>query len=495
MAILTINANGGIIKKIDGWQISEDGTYATKTIESGSTYGELPMPAYDKFNFIGWIDSLGNIVTKDTTMPNEDITLYAKWRYVVYPSDYVNLKETLSEKNIINSVDGKEYEINNAQETTINQFSISPNVLDDLFLEKPYTGTTTKNAPNLSVNFGKYEAKSLIGIHWGYAYGRTETIFLVGSYEFTTEEVITDVESISCRFTLNYTKSDADAIIEENYNDFYRTSFFDLGSQFPLKNSQELSTNDFLEANQGVASYKTLFKTLKTYLGMPTRTEYCKPIIVNRTQSSTTIKIKYCFRVWAGRSISQTESEVLCVNSIDIETFANTVDKIESPFFYQDNENKTSRNYDLETNELFQIKKFNLASVDSDTEGTYYIKTKEGYSQVLLPDEYDETLVYYSYDYMPEQERLSYKTYEKIIDAYDTDRRIITFELLNPIKMVINDSDKYTRGDNMARYLDADDEFSIYNEHNEYIGDFKVIQCNPIWDGAYHKIITAMILQ
>ena len=295
-------------------------------------------------------------------------------------------------------------------------------------------------------------------------WARTETLYFSGSYEFTTEEVIVDENSISCSFNINYTKSNAYSLNNNIYNVRTKTQFFGYSGQFPMLQNEgddNLITNEFLPAQQGNAIVKLLWGRAEAIAPMPPIREYCEAKIINKTVSSTTIRVSYRFKIWAGWTTdNQKNNTVLSVNNITINTVAHTVDTNEVPFSYQTDLVDVEKKYELETNELFQI------------------QSSE-----------------------PIEDRLSYQTYEKIVSAYDTDRRVITFTLLNPIKVEINDATKYEIGETKERYIDVDDEFSIKDEHSEWILNnsggiavFKVIQCNPTWNGFYQKRITAIML-
>lgn len=383
--------------------------------------------------------------------------------FIIEPSDYVDLDETLSDKNIINTIDGKEYVITKIEGTQLDTRSINPETTSKIFSSSPFTNDTAKYNGNLIV----YSNLATAG-NWLFEadrdWARSETLYFSGSYEFTTEEVIVDENSISCSFNINYTKSKAGNLYNDMYNVMNRTQFFGHLFQFPhivQEGDDNLSTNEFLPAQQGTAIAQFLWAKAEAVAPMPSAREYCEAKIINKTASSTTIRVSYRFKIWAGWTTdNQQNNTVLSVNNITINTVANTVDTDEVHFSYQTDLVDVEKKYELETNELFQVQ-----STD------------------------------------PIEDRLSYQTYEKITSSYDTDRRIITFTLLNPIKVEINDATKYEIGETKERYIDVDDEFNIKDEHSEWILNnaggiavFKVIQCNPIWNGSYQKRITAIML-
>lgn len=380
--------------------------------------------------------------------------------FEIHPKDYTDLSETLSEKNVINTIYGKEYVVTNLSETQLNEIIINPETPSQIF--STYNGVRwldAKNNTNIRANFKDAWLKNIFGMTIDEGFPRAEALFFVGTHEFDTEEVLADIDSVACKFTINYTKSNTNSITAANQKTIAKTAFWDYPFQFPVleneyDNNLTLEENKFLPAEDGVEVVSALFRSETYVASAPYNQEYCKVDKVIKTSTGYHIKIKYCFRIWgAWTTDNNSNNKALSVNYINIKTVANTVDVEELPFEYQKNLTSTEREYELETNELFQT-----TLDDSD------------------------------------EEKLSYQTYEKIVNAYDTDRRIITFDLLNPLKAQINDGEKFEGGNEKVRYLDTDDEFNIYDEHNKFMGTFKVLQSNPIWDGAYHKRITAILV-
>lgn len=392
--------------------------------------------------------------------------------FIIFPKDYVDLNETLSEKNIINKIIGKEYLVTEISNTEIDRREINPNTLGELFNGEPYKYFNSKEinpvtSINNNISFIETHAKSYLSNLFGLitvsvARARTESLFKFGSYDIITNEVITDTDSVSCEFTLHCTKSKINETTEKTYNVPFRSSLF-INNEFPIE-QKEITFNTPIEVENATAKSVSLFSFVIPYnqsVAIPaTKTEGCTIKLKNQTDNNTTFNLDYLFKVWGAWVNGYTDDitikkdgYAICVNKIEIVTKANTVDTSEYSFSYKDRLTTSEKQYELETNELFQT---------------------------TLEE--------------PETDRLSYKTYKKIADAFSNDRRIITFDLLNPIKVKIDDAKKYEKGENEERYIDTDDEFSIYDEHNNYIGDFKVIQSNPIWDGSYHKRITAIQL-
>ena len=83
--VLTLNANGAdsIESATNGeWTISQDGSYATKTVTYGQKYGKLPKAMKSGSNFIGWFTQTedGVQITEITNVEIlDDLQLYANW--------------------------------------------------------------------------------------------------------------------------------------------------------------------------------------------------------------------------------------------------------------------------------------------------------------------------------------------------------------------------------------------------------------------------------
>lgn len=176
--------------------------------------------------------------------------------------------------------------------------------------------------------------------------------------------------------------------------------------------------------------------------------------------------VEYGFLIWEGyhytdSSVAFPKSgkvrKILCVDDITITTVADTFTTTPVDFEFKTNYKGRERKYELETNELFQ---------------------------------------FYASNYAGSRLNLSYKIANTILENYNTDRRIVTFDLLNTTKYEIDDTDKYDiyGATNESRYLDVDDEFDLYGEHGEFNGTFKVLKANGIWDGVYYKKITAILI-
>lgn len=478
MPKITAYSKLGKIIEGNGWIVESDGLSAHKIISQGEFIGELPNILIKGYKYKGWIDEIGLKITNETIVGNIDFDIFLKVIPQIRPSDYVDLLENISEKNIINTVNGKEYSTNLLEEILIGEFVIEPNTLTKVF-----DGTDPKYNSEIKSNFDYAIRRDALNILNDYAFARTESLSYSGYYEFNTTEVLNTNAPISCKFTINYTKSKVSELKRDNYNTKNKTAFFNNEIHFPylgndpenenIENYENLTLNEntYLPINNGVAiAYPVGIAVLpnlimaiagmhKVEVNTPSLEESCVAKIIKQTSESFTIGVWYTFRIWSAYSDEKIHlwadigGEAYAVNSINVKVFANTIEVNESNFEYPIQPEPIRKGYELETNELMQI----------------------------ILGQQDET-------------KLSYKTYKQITDAYSSDRRIITFDLINPINMLFDNSVVYDKGIIEQRYLDTNDEFSIYNEHNEYIGDFKVIQSNPAWDGSYHKIITAIML-
>lgn len=388
--------------------------------------------------------------------------------YTIKSSDYTNLSETFSDKNIINSVSGNEYVISNLEKTTLDERNINPETLKYIF--KNYnlennTGDTPIYNPNIKVGANYQKWETVVGIIVDEGWARTESLMYDGEFEFDTEEVITDVNSLACEITIHYTKSVAVSPTKENYAVQNKTVMtfpkleFIGGGGFPLLKNEgdnNLSVSGrFLPFENGHEDITDIWgRKINIVAGMQGGQEYCKVVSCLKVSNGYRIKVRYRFRIWgAWTTINHEDDKILSVNSIDIRTIANTVDTQEVPFSYTKPLVNIERNYELDTNELFQ------SDVDDE-----------------------------------EEDKLSYKTYQEISKRFSEDRQIISFDLLNPVAQSFPDDVVYIGDTQKLRYLDNNDIFHIFDEHDRDMGFFRVISSNPVWDGAYHKHIKGILV-
>ena len=422
---------------------------------------------------------------------------------VITAKDYVDLTENLSEKNIINTISGREYVVTAIKDTVLHSKKYEPNTLDRIF----DTNGNPKYVNELNFDgqtrtfklFGLFEVEKV--------YARSEAVYYYGGYEFEVDDkVIEDMNSLSCSVQINYTKGKVKPLNDTNWNLEKRTAFFNNVSDFvPVVNEetgevQVFTTTEFIPSGDGYDNVVWFgIDRGGAKADAPAIFEYFRPKVIAKTSSKTRIEVDFVLKIWTAWNEENEGSETAyCVQDFTINTTANTVSTEQVEFGYTSKGTNVERGYTLETNELFQttLMSYQVANVDSTTEGTYYILNEQGeYEEVELPASFVQGTTYYSYRETPKEEKLSYYTFNNIVNKYNKDRRIISFDLLNPIKETFDDSKVYTNGVVQERYLDVNDIFEIYDVNENYMGKFRVIQSNPIWQGFYHKRITAILVE
>ena len=438
----------------------------------------------------------------------------------IYAEDYANLTETFSEKNIINTVSGQEYLVTSAgqatlllqevgQEKPIEEIILDPDTRSIMFIGSSYTSAGSyQSFGGKDWQSARAEASSLIGIK-SYEYARAEEQIFEGSKEFV---VVGDIASqvtrntkLVCDFEIRYTQSEGDVIDRDAYKFPGKTAFFS-ENIFPFKYENGIkvtgkdgyfrnaadeivhSTSNYFIQCEGSTAVATVMilpqeqYTHTDYVGVPPPQggmQYCKAEIIQVagepikdsgentvTATETKIRVSYRFAIWAAFNHNDAvskKSTVLCVDEIAIKVKIDSLSFSVVDFVYTADNVTKERKYELETNELFQFYAANAAGSATN---------------------------------------LSRKIAEAVIDSYSTDRRIITFDLLKMEKYQFDDANKYFNVandtspflSNEPRYIDVDDEFDLYGEHGEFNGTFKVLKANGIWDGAYHKNITAILV-
>lgn len=422
---------------------------------------------------------------------------------VITAKDYVDLTENLSEKNIINTISGREYVVTAIKDTVLHSKKYEPNTLDRIFDANgnpKYVNQLTFDGQTRTFKlFGLFEVEKV--------YARSEAVYYYGGYEFEVDDkVIEDMNSLSCSVQINYTKSKVKPLNDTNWNLEKRTAFFNNVSDFiPVVNEetgevQVFTTTEFIPSGDGYDNVVWFgIDRGGAKADAPAIFEYFRPRVIAKTNSKTRIEVDFVLKIWTAWNEENEGSETAyCVQDFTINTTANTVSTEQVEFGYTSKGASVERGYTLETNELFQttLMSYQVANVDSTTEGTYYILNEQGeYEEVELPANFVQGTTYYSYRETPKEEKLSYYTFNNIVNKYNKDRRIISFDLLNPIKETFDDSKVYTNGAVQERYLDVNDIFEIEDVNGNYMGKFRVIQSNPIWQGFYHKRITAILVE
>lgn len=378
---------------------------------------------------------------------------------LITAKDYVDLTENLSEKNIINTISGREYVVTAIKDTVLHSKKYEPNTLDRIFDAngKPkFVDTLRFDGQTRTFKlFGLFEVEKV--------YARSEIVYFYGGYEFEVDDkVIEDMNSLSCSVQINYTKSKVKPLNDTNWNLENRTGFFGNRDDFVPITNQETGETQIFTTTEFIPSGDAYDNVV--WLGVdkggakadaPAIFEYFRPRVIAKTNSKTRIEVDFVLKIWTAWNEENEGSETaFCVQDFTINTTANTVATEQVDFDYTNKGASVEKGYTLETNELFQT-------------------TLE----------------------TPKEERLSYYTFNNIVNKYKKDRRIITFDLLNPIKEFVNDKEVYTNGLAQERYLDVNDIFEIEDVNGNYMGKFRVIQSNPIWQGFYHKRITAILVE
>ena len=106
---ITFNANGGAIPVSSNQSWEGSGQIATKIIEVGSIYGELPIPIREGYTFNGWaLDyNSANYITSNTNVGNNNNnTLYAIWGGNELTFANQEIKKTYSPSSQIASIVG-----------------------------------------------------------------------------------------------------------------------------------------------------------------------------------------------------------------------------------------------------------------------------------------------------------------------------------------------------------------------------------------------------
>lgn len=374
--------------------------------------------------------------------------------------DYRDLKQTYSEKNIINQTNGNEYVIDAATTTNIKDI----------------------NDKSMSVNVNPLNGGSRAWC-WAYGSGGAHGIFVgedievreeyymhSGSITIETDQVITDTNTIAISLSIEYDKyhTDKDIVSKSNYtgsNSVYKQIMTSENKQ----NDSLLTAMDKLPYENAVIRVargdlfgaRFWFDELKCNYGFPSNTiSYkCKKLSNEHIQ----ITIYYNICTWWGKSWaeagkwSQSNSADLWVaKRLNFSVSANTVTAREIEFNYsRDDEldygNAKGKNYPIESNEFLQ--------------------TDENQGMT---------------------DRQSYTLSKQIFNAFDQDRTIVSFTLLNCERYEI---------DNEYRYLKAEDLICIKDENDEYLNNedvngnqtpaiFEVIKTRPKWDGSFSMEVT-----
>ena len=376
--------------------------------------------------------------------------------------DYKDLKQTYSDKNIINQTSGVEYVINAASSTT---------------LEDIRGGSTDVNITPLnggrSARWWAYiegQARGLIA-HQDIQ-SRDEYYITSGSFSIETDEIISDVNSVSLALKIYYDKYKREHDYVSSGNIKGNTAvYYDLMNNAYKQNDEYLVADakmPYESGNVRIAVFDLFglrgslsWKNEKCSSTFPSNSFYtrCKKLSNDHYQ----ITVYYSIVTWwgkqdveAGKWSQSNNATLLVARKLGFTIKANTVDASEVEFNYTRsddlNGNAKGKNYEMESNEFLQTDE----------------KTSSGSRQSSI---------------------LS----QEIFNKFATDRTIVTFTLLNCEKYLVNDE---------YRYLRAEDLIYIKDENDEYISDdlnasgeqipciFQVLKTRPIWNGSFEMEVT-----
>lgn len=374
----------------------------------------------------------------------------------ITPDDYKNLSQKYSEKNIINQTNGNEYVIDVASVKTI----------EDMNEKSTEVTINPLNGGNRVYlwDWGEYGSKGLFDEE--YIELREEYYRHSGTITIETDEIITDVNDISVDVSLSYDKYHYSGNLTTGSNYTSSNSIYKAIMQDAYKTNTELMTaTEKLPYEHSRASVRdsTFFDwTRNVDVGLdgsfPSNTIKAK---CTKTDHDTfKITVTYNIVTWWGKNwgrCTQYEEKentntLWVVRKLAFTIKANTVDSREIEFNYaRDDEvdyvNAKGKNYPIESNEFMQT---------------------------------DEN--------SGETERQSYQTSQEIFSAFDQDRAIVSFTLLNCKKYDIDGVYRYLRSEDLIYVQDANrnvicDEI---NANGELIPSvFEIIKTRPIWDGTF----------
>lgn len=374
--------------------------------------------------------------------------------------DYKDLEQTYSEKNIINQTNGNEYIIDLA---TTKQLADINDKSQEILIANP-----TERTYSLSFQSKEDCIRGIFAKQ--YIQARDEAISNYISLSIETDEIITDTNNVSVGLTLYYSKyyADGDFITGSNmssykpvYNQIYKSQYKTNDSLLTATEKLPYSHSELVGRHIAWTDWWNESDKLDKFPPSNRLNVKCQKL--SNDHFKITVSGWVC--TWWGYNYSKADkwgqrgnnSTLLVAEKIGLTISANTVEAREIEFVYsrddeQDYGNAIGKNYSIESNEFLQT--------DENLGETY---------------------------------RQSYKTSKQIFDAYDQDRTIVSFTLLN--------CEKY-KVDGTYRYLQAEDLIYIKDENDEYISDelnangeqiasiFEVIKTRPKWDGSFSMEVT-----
>lgn len=368
--------------------------------------------------------------------------------------DYKDLKQENSEKNIINQTFGDEYIIDLAQTTNITD-------INDASTEFNITPLGGGNY----VNGYEYQSGRAQGIFVGQSlYSRNEYYRHSGSFTIETDEIITDTNSIAVKLTLEYDKyrdENDNHLSDSNYSS-YLSAYKSIYSNAYKTNTSKLNATTNLPYETGGMRIITfsLFGIGETQmLSENYPTNYISYRVKKLANDHYQITVYYNVVTWWGKSWAEGDKwgqskscDLWVATKLKFALTANTVSAREVEFEYardesQNYSNAVGKNYNIDSNE--------------------FIQTDENTSPA---------------------QRTSYALSNEIFNAFDTDRAIVSFTLLNCEKYLIDGEYRYLRSEDLIYIQDENDELisDEINANGELVPSvFEIIKARPIWDGTF----------
>lgn len=372
--------------------------------------------------------------------------------------DYSNLRQTYSEKNIINQTTGTEYVIDVAKATPIT---------DTLGRPTDFNITPLDGGTKAKVWASKKElAPFTEALIFEGTSAREEYYSVVDTFSIQPDQVIDDINTLSIKLTIDYDKyvAEGQLVNDTNFDNADTSVFYSIMTEENKENK-----DGYLTAEMQMPFEHSKFIRPPTYnLSANFPLSYIWPSIGKTEDGNYQLTLKHETVTYWGYNVIESvllpglkfstkhTNTLLVARVLHFKLSANTVTERSLDFNYtrtlNDNQLTIGKTYEMGTNEFLQTEE--LADV---------------------------------------QTRQSYQLSQEIFNKFDTDRPLISFLLLN--------CEKYLIGGNY-RYLRAEDLIYIKDENDEYIGTettedgdliagvFEVIKTRPVWAGSYQMEVT-----
>lgn len=389
---------------------------------------------------------------------------------VLTGKDYENLNIKYSDLNIVKNVYGQEYLIT---ETDIQNFEVESGNLN-----------LTDNDYVISNKTSIYPT----AMRWQNPFGgefwlRNEDLYMYGTCIASVKDVIYDTNSLSVLPQIKYRKyrmrDDNFSIINNsNYNSWSLLYENIRREEFAQQNESGylFDTDTIIPYDKCEYGIQIIFAGIfgnvdtKTISVNPLQEIYNIKILSVSEEEGTIIQFDYRMLIWHGFNTGEIQTfgafrenywNLYVAKNIDFIVQGKSINTISNSFQYMTRDSQsfsTDESYTLETNELMQYR----------------------------PNQITE-------------DKLSYKVSAKILNGMDTNRQIISFNLLNVNKY--NFETKNGSIDN--RYLDVGDLIKIKDENDNWVGEyidangdsqisyFEIIKMQNKWNGSYYKEIVA----